>query len=154
MKLRGMKYKVLHVPAFSSYFSSLNLYFYVSTLSVNRVGLGRLHLLTIQISLNWPGPCRGNSYHRNTPDSRPRTGSYWSSSPRPLGREAGWGRAWSWSWRRRRSTWRRRSSPSSCSWSSLLADCLLTFSNDFLIFYFLCLMFTLYRSGCRFTRRI
>ena len=53
MKLRGMKYKVLHVPAFSSYFSSLNLYFYVSTLSVNRVGLGRLHLLTIQISLQF-----------------------------------------------------------------------------------------------------
>ena len=47
MKLRGMKYKVLHVPAFSSYFSSLNLYFYVSTLSVNRVGLGRLHVLAL-----------------------------------------------------------------------------------------------------------
>ena len=53
MKLRGMKYKVLHVPAFSSYFSSLNLYFYVSTLSVNRVGLGRLHVLALSSVLDW-----------------------------------------------------------------------------------------------------
>ena len=48
-----MKYKVLHVSAFSSYFSSLNLYFYVSTLSVNRVGLGRLHVLALSSVLGF-----------------------------------------------------------------------------------------------------
>ena len=47
MKLRGMKYKVLQVSAFSSYLSSLNLYFYVLTLSVYDVGFGRFHILII-----------------------------------------------------------------------------------------------------------
>ena len=49
MKLRGMKYKGLQVPAFSSYLSSLNLYFYVLTLSVYDVGFGRFHILIYSI---------------------------------------------------------------------------------------------------------
>ena len=49
MKLRGMKYKVLQVPAFSSYLSSLNLYFHVLTLSVYDVGFGRFHILIYSI---------------------------------------------------------------------------------------------------------
>ena len=66
MKLRGMKYKVLQVPAFSSYLSSLNLYFYVLTLSVYDVGFGRFHILIIFSILacrsDYPVPGKPHSF--------------------------------------------------------------------------------------------
>ena len=42
-------------------------------------------------SCSWPGPCRGSSYHRNTPGSRPSWGSSWSSSRPPPGTGGGSG---------------------------------------------------------------